>query len=315
MERFKCSIFIRDARRRETVLRRVLLAMLSYTVIVGLAISEDPIETKSEGIQFNYEDSTSGSGNFASYNKMVMQGPHSDARVLSRLADVHLQKANHGSGSIERESIIKSTESIETQNDFDTDSIYAYALIAVLDNNSMVYSPQTMAIGSGYYSANPVNFRSLLGDMAQIKNYASKTSISHEIDYAHAINMDQVASVEDDYYDADNAKSLTRSLMDLNGAITSGTAHLKVLQGSSRRSKIAWSNAPIDVDQIYTGTFEFATKMNLTVPVYKSQSGEPWLPCCFSGWGDMEYYDLKAFGSSAKRIFDCTCPNVPAKED
>lgn len=288
-------------------MHRVLLAMLSLTMLVGLAMSADgPLEERSKGVQFSYEDSTSGSGLFASNNKIVAQGPHADPRVLSRLADVYLQKMTHGSGSIERESIITSNESTKTQ--IDPDVIYAFGLIAALDNNSMVYGPQTMSIGTGYYDTHPVNFNSLLGDKTQIKNYASKTSMGQEINYAHSINMDHVASVEDDYYDTGVAKSLTRSLMNLEGDVTSGTAHLEMLQGGSRKSKSAWIDPDIDVDQVYTGTFNFATKMNLTVPVYKSVGEDYWLPCCSGGWEDMSYSDKKGFGTDAKGIFDCTCP-------
>jgi len=290
-------------------LQKILLAMLSLTMFVGLAMSADPLEERSEGVQFSYEDSISGHGNFASNNKITAQGPHADPRVISRLADVYLQKLNHGSGSIERESIIISNESTKTQ--IDPDAIYAFGLIAALDNNSMVYEPQTMSIGTGYYATYPVNFNSLLGDKIQIKNYASKTSMGQEINYAHGINMDQVASVEDDYSGWEPAKSLTRTLMNLNGGVTSGTAHLEMLQGGSRKSKSAWSNPAIDVDQVYTGTFEFATKMNLTVPVYKSVSEDYWLPCCSDGWEDMSYSDKKGFGTDAKGIFDCTCYKVP----
>ena len=286
-------------------LRKTLLVVLSFTLLMGLAMSADPIEIKSEGTKFNYEDSISGSGIFASNNKIVAQGPHSDARVFSRLANVYLQKINHGSGSIERESIITSTESRQTQ--IDPDVIYSYGLIAALDNSSMVYSPQTMAIGKGYYAAHPVNFSSLLGDMALIKNYASKTSMGQEIDYAHGINMDRVASVEDDYYDTGEAKSLTKTFMNLEGEVTDGTANLKVLQGGSRKSKSAWVKPDIYIDQVYTGTFDFATKMNLTVPVYKSVEEDSWLPCCFGGWDSMNLNDKKGYGASAKGIFDCTC--------
>jgi len=280
-------------------------------MLVGLAMS-DPLEERSKGVLFNYEDSISGSGNFVSNNKIVAQGPHADPRVLSRLADVYLQKMTHGSGSIERESIITSTESTKTQ--IDPDVIYAFGLIAALDNNSMVYGPQTMSIGNGYYATNPVNFNSLLGDKTQIKNYASKTSMGQEINYAHGINMDQVTSVEDDYSGWEPAKSLTRTLMNLNGGVTSGTAHLEMLQGGNRKSKSAWSNPNIDVDQVYTGTFEFATKMNLTVPVDKSVSEDYWLPCCSGGWVDMAYSDKKSFGTDARGIFDCTCPKGLTKE-
>jgi len=285
-------------------LRMVLLAMLILIMLIGQAMSTDPLEVRSKSVQFNYEDSINGHGNFASYNKIYAEGPHSDARVQKRLANVFLQKTDRGSGSIERETIIASNESSMTQ--IDPDLIYAYSLIAALGNSSMIYEPQTMSIGNGYYATHLVTFNTLLGDTTQIKNYASKTSMGQRTNYAHAVNMDLVASVEDDYSGWEPARSLTRSLMNLNGAVTSGTAHLEMLQGGSRKSKSAWSNPDINVDQVYTGTFEFATKMNLTVPVYKSISEDSWLPCCSNGWVDMTYSDKKDFGADAKGVFDCT---------
>ena len=286
-------------------MRKILLAMLSLVMLSGLAMSIEPLEVRSESMQFNYEDSISGHGNFASNNKITTQGPHADPRVTMRLADVYLQKISHGSGSIERESIITSNES--TNNQIDPDVIYAFGLIATLDNHSMVYAPQTMPIGNGYYAIHPMNFKSLLGEKAQVKNYASKTSMGHEISFAHGINMNQVASVEDDYYDTGVAKSLSRTLMNLEGDVTDGTANLKMLQGGSRKSKSAWVKPDIYVDQVYTGTFDFATKMNLTVPVYKSVEEDSWLPCCSDGWSGMNLNDKKGYGASAKGIFDCTC--------
>jgi hypothetical protein len=61
-------------------------------------MSTEPLEVRSESMQFNYEDSVSGHGNFASNNKITAQGPHADPRVTMRLADVSLLKMNHGSG-------------------------------------------------------------------------------------------------------------------------------------------------------------------------------------------------------------------------
>ena len=61
--------------------------MLGLTMLVGLAISVDPLEERSKGVQFNYEDSITGYGNFASHNIITAQGPHADARILSRLAN------------------------------------------------------------------------------------------------------------------------------------------------------------------------------------------------------------------------------------
>jgi len=285
--------------------------MLGLIMLVGLVMSEDPLQEKTTGVIFKYEDSTRGSGLFASNDKVVAQGPHADARVYGRLADVYLQKIDRGSGSIERESIITSTESTKSQ--VSPDSIYAYGLIAAFDNNSMVYEPQTMSIGNGYYANHPVKFNSLLSDKTQIKNYASETSMTHETKQAKAINMDLVASVEDDYSYTGASKGLARTLMNLNGGVTSGTAHIGMLQGNIGTwdiGKSAWHKSNITIDEDYTGTFNFATKMNLTLPVTKIVSEDSWLPCCSGGWEDMTYSDKKGFGTDAKGIFDCTCPKV-----
>jgi hypothetical protein len=293
----------------DAFLQKIILAMLSLTMLVGQAMSTDPLEERSKGVQFNYEDSISGFGNFASNNKITAQGPHADARVYSRLADVYLQKMNHGSGSIERESIITSTES--TKNQTDPDMIYAYALIAILGNNKMVYEAQNISIGNGYYLSHPVNFNSLLGDKIQIKNYASETSMVHETTHAKGINIDLEASIEDDYSGWDSSKSLARTLMNLNSSVISGSAHIGMLQGGTLDfGKSAWHNPNITIDEDYTGTFNFATKMNLTLPVTKVMSEDSWLPCCSGGWVDLMNSDKKSFGADAKGIFDCTCPNV-----
>jgi hypothetical protein len=289
--------------------RRSFLAVLSLIVLVGIVMSADPLQETSKGVQFNYEDSINGHGNFASYNKISAQGPHADARVQNKLANVSLQKMDHGSGSVEKETIMKSNESSMIQ--IDPDMTYAYALIAVLENNSMVYKPQTMSIGNGYYLTHPVNFNSLLGDKTQIKNYASETSMGQEIKYAHAINMDLMANVEDDYSYTGASKGLARSLMNLNGGVTSGTAHIGMLQGNIGTldfGKSAWHNPNITIDEVYTGTFVFATKMNLTLPVTKIVSEDSWLPCCSGDWVDMTYSYKKDFGVDVKGIFDCTCP-------
>lgn len=299
------------------MLRSTLLVVLGLTMLIGLAISEEPLEVRSNSLQFSYEDSISGYGSFASNNKLVAQGPHADARVPKRLTDVVLQKKDHGSGSIERDAIIKSNELIKIQ--IEPDVIYAYGLIGALDNHSMIYAPQSMPIGNGYYAAHPVNFSSLLGDAAQIKNYASETSMGHEIEQAHAVNMDLMAKVEDDYSGWNPSKGLGRTLMNLGGGVTSGTARIRMLQGDTsdfgKIGKIASHNPNIDVEEDYTGTFDILTKMNLTLPVTKVVSEDSWLPCCSGGWVDMMNPDKKGFGADAKRIFDCTCPKVPIEAE
>ena len=261
----------------------------------------------------NYEDNTNGVGNFASYQKLVEQGPHSDARLLERLADVSIQRMDHGSGSIERAMIIRSDKTINKNVSPDYDYDYEYSLVNALVSSNLVYAPQIVSIGTGYYAAHPVNFNSLLGDRTEIKNHASETSMDQETTYARAIKEDLAARVEDDHYDAEwlSSENLASSQLNLNESVTSGTAHLGMLQGRRAfdRKKSALYDPKIDVDQVYTGTFNIATKMSLSLPVSKAESCEPWLPCsCNNGWDDMNLHDQRYH--SAKGFFDCTaCPN------
>ena len=54
----------------------------------------------------------------------------------------------------------------------------------------MVYAPMRIAVGTGYYAANPVDYSSLLKEKTWVKNYRSGTSMHHEVEYAHALDKD-----------------------------------------------------------------------------------------------------------------------------
>lgn len=295
-------------------MQKILLAILSLVMLVGLAMSEDQLGAVDPGdrleankdVRFNYEDSSSGEGSYLSYNIMAEAGPHSDHRVQIRLAEVNLQKKSHGSGSIEKETIIKSTKSSIYIDDWNS---YNIALISILGNSSMVYKPQSMSIGKGYYAINPVNFSSLLGDTILIKNHASETSMVHETKQAKGINMDLAASVEDDYSGVNNPEGLTKTSMGLGISVNSGSTHIGALQGGILdKRKSAWHDPYIEVDDDYTGSFYSATKMNLTLPSHQTTwETDSWIPCCSGGWMDMTYSEKKDFGADAKGIFDCTC--------
>ena len=301
------------------LLQKILLALLGVSLIIGLVVSEDvpstPLTSTSKGFLFNYEDSTKGVGDFASFNKIVRQGPHSDARILSRLADISFQRMDHGSGQIERDMIIRSDK--QTSQNISPDYNYEYSLANALVSSNLVFSPQVVSIGTGYYADHPVKFNSLLGEKTEIKNHASETSMSLETISARAIKKELEARVEDDHYDAEWLPSvgLGNSQLNINESVVSGTAHLGMLQG--RRAfdydKSALYDPKIYVDEVYTGTFNLATKMNLTVPKYSADKSDDWLPCCYGGYLTMPtYYQTgsKGFGSNAKDIFDCTCPKV-----
>jgi hypothetical protein len=95
----------------------------------------------------------------------------------------------HGSGSLDSESILtwqhltEKTRSINADyNDFYQDCIQFKEDVA------MVYAPMRIAVGTGYYAANPLDYSSLLKERTEAKNYFAGTQMIHEIEYAHAID-------------------------------------------------------------------------------------------------------------------------------
>ena len=299
-------------------MRRIVLAVL-FIWFIGPVISEEPLEKTTRGVLFDYEDSTSGIGHFvSSCNILANSFSHTDPRIPSRPAAVYLRKTDHGSGSIEKEMLMRSDKRSNTTTCPDYN--YNYALVNFLANSNMVYGPQTMSIGNGYYATHPVNFNSLLSDEIQIKNYASETSMAKETNYAHNIDTELLARLEDSHLDTGGSyrNGLANILMNINENIIEGTAHIGMLRGgilgdigSHRFGKGAWHEPSVDIGEDYTGTFSIATKMNLTIPVFKRADNDDWMPCCFGGYLDMpKYYQMgtKGFGSNVKDIFDCTCP-------
>ncbi len=299
-----------------------MISIMLFILLIGQAISEDPpLEKTSEGIQFIYEDRTEGNGYFAGNNKIFAHGSHSDFRVFSGLGDVYLHESSHGSGFMERDAFKRSNES-HTEEKGWPENIYVYASIETSKNNSIIYNPQNLSVDDGYYAAHPVNFESLLSDSTQIKNYASKTSMSQETRYAKAIKADLVGRADDNFsgwYPYDN---YITSIMNLNESVTNGTTHIGMLQGNvSSSSNIgnnrAWHEPDAEVDEDYTGTFNVVTKMELTIPQReKIEEDDAWpLPCCSVGYADMPVgyqKGSKGFGSNVESIFDCTCPYVPS---
>ena len=64
--------------------------------------------------------------------------------------------------------------------------------------------------------------------------------------------------------------------------------------------KGTWSIADIDLDEVYTGTFDLKTNMSLSWPVVSVVSEDPWLPCCFGGWKNMSSTNKEGFGTDVK---------------
>jgi hypothetical protein len=195
------------------------------------------------------------------------------------------------------------------------------------ETNSMVYAPMRIAVGTGYYAANPVDYSSLLKEKTWVKNYRAGTSMHSEVEYAHALDKDLNLVAKEKFnftYDPETI-GVAVTQMNINEDVTDGKAHIGVLQAQDNFAglntigdegsiggqnipnlKSALKNPAIEIDEDYWGTYHIEKNMTLEVPYHLIQKSDDWLPCCSGGFADMNPKDAGAF-KSAKGIFDCTC--------
>jgi hypothetical protein len=190
-----------------------------------------------------------------------------------------------------------------------------------------------IAVGNGYYAANPLDYSSLLKERTELKNYRAGTSMLHEVEYAHALDKDLDLTVKEKFnhtYDPEWV-GVGYSQMKINEDVTDGKAHIGVLQangdfpdlstfrdvtsldGVGNLGKSALRKPSILIDEDYWGTYHIEKNMTLEVPYHLVQKTDDWLPCCFGGFADMSYYDREKTFKSAKGIFDCTCFKTPTQ--
>jgi hypothetical protein len=199
---------------------------------------------------------------------------------------------------------------------------------------AMVYAPMRIAVGTGYYAANPLEYASLLKEKTWVKNYRAGTSMHHEVEYAHALDKELNIDVKEKFnYTYDPVfEGVAYTRMTVEEDVTDGKAHIGVLQANRdfassnptlentnlvdpkvvnfRNS--AWRNPSIEIDEDYWGTYHIEKNMTLEVPYYKKTTIDDWLPCCFGGYNTMTAADKRPFKSSAG-VFDCTCSKAPTQ--
>ena len=98
----------------------------------------------------------------------------------------------------------------------------------------MVYAPMRIAVGTGYYAANPLDYSSLLKERTEAKNYFAGTSMIHEIEYAHAIDkeLDLVVKDKINYTYDPELLAVGYTQMKVNEDVTDGKVHIGVLQAN-----------------------------------------------------------------------------------
>jgi len=267
---------------------------------------------------FDFEQSVQGNGYYMTY-------------IYAQAGNTALKNYAHGSGSLTSEATLTYQNLVQkTHNAYSDYNDFAQDCIQFKEDVSAVYAPMRIAVGNGYYAANPVDYSSLLKEKTWLKNYLAGTSMHHEVEYAHALDKELEAVVKDKMnltYDPEY-QGVGYTQMKVNEDMTDGKAHIGVLQANNdyiadgtdgfdkvnafTAKKSAWKNPSIEIDEDYWGTYHIEKNMTLEVPYYLKQTSDDWLPCCFGGFDSMTTYDKKFFKSAAG-IFDCTCFKAPTQ--
>lgn len=264
---------------------------------------------------FNFEQSVQGNGYFVTY-------------LYAKAGNVAVKNYAHGSGSLNSEATL-TYQNLDrsTHNVYSDYNDFAQDCIQFKEDVAMVYAPMKIAVGNGYYAANPLDYSSLLKEKTWVKNYLAGTSMHHEVEYAHALDKELEIVAKDKLnvtWDPEIV-SVGYTQMKIVEDVTDGKAHIGVLQANEnfastttgqtlevKAKKSAWRDPSIEIDEDYWGTYHIEKNMTLEVPYHLIQKKDDWLPCCFGGFNDMNIKDKGAF-KSATGIFDCTCFKAPTQ--
>jgi hypothetical protein len=278
-----------------------------------------PNGLEESNVTFDFEQSVQGNGYFMTY-------------IYAKADNVAMKNYAHGSGSINSEAVLNYYNmDRKTHNVYSDYNDIMENCIQFKEDVSMVYAPMRIAVGTGYYAANPLDYSSLLKEKTWVKNYRAGTSMHHEVEYAHALDKELELVVKEKFnytYDPETI-GVGYTQMKVNEDMTDGKAHIGVLQASENFANLntiyqkpggtignmhmsAWRNPAIEIDEDYWGTYHIEKNMTLEVPYHLIQKKEDWLPCCFGGFADMNTLDKKAF-KSATGVFDCTCFKAPTQ--
>ncbi|OPY49546.1 MAG: hypothetical protein A4E48_02228 [Methanosaeta sp. PtaU1.Bin060] len=311
-------------------LKKVILAAVLLVALIGLSTAE-LMKSAADGQWYNYATSTEKNTSFT-FEQSVQGNGYFMTYMYAKEGNLEMKNYAHGSGSIDNQATLAAYHMERTKHPVAEDwNDYNLSCIQFKEDNAMVYAPMKIAVGTGYYAANPVDYSSLLKEKTWVKNYRAATSMHHEVEYAHALDkeLDLVAKEKFNYtydpiYEGD---AVTQ--MKINEDVTDGKVHLGVLQGDqqwvtkdavknganqiitkSPLTYTAWKHPAIEIDEDYWGTYHIEKNMTLDVPYKRIEASDDWLPCCFGGYMTMPTYYQKGsygFGSNVKGVFDCTC--------
>jgi hypothetical protein len=271
----------------------------------------DPNRLVEKNLSFNFEQTVQGNGYYMTYK-------------YAKMGNTEFKDYAHGSGSLDNEAILASYDAIKRTHLWNGDyNDYNVSCIQYKETTHAVYAPTRIAVGTGYYAANPLNYDSLIKEETWLKNRISGTSMENQVEYAHKLDKDLSLVVKDftNFSYDPSFKSNAFSQMKVTEDVGEGKIHIGVLQANTNNGVTAfsnanhltsaWKNPAIEIDEDYWGTYHVEKNMTLSVPYSRIAPVYDWLPCtCNGGWNDMVLHDTRYH--SAKGFFDCTTCMPPA---
>jgi hypothetical protein len=264
------------------------------------------IARESSNLSFTFEQSVRGNISPVSYRYGILRPYHSNYEDMM-VNDLGIRERTSAlQGSISSEELLSLKSHI---------------------NNSVnltIYKPSGSDVYTiDFYEKWPVNF-----------------SYSKSLDYTgKEINNQQFVGNNHDYVTASflynpefsKEQNLNMSLKRLNAtifatdeAIVSGEVkatrdtQYKLLTYSTGIAKFKWGQVDTDNeiinagDERFVGVYDIAKNIRMKSRFDLVKKEDSWLPCCFSGYSNMNPLDQRSI-ISAKGVFDCSCFDIPAK--
>ena len=266
-------------------------------------------EIVDKNVSFSFEQTVQGNGYFMAYK-------------YAKMGNVEFKDYAHGSGSLDNEAVLATYQATHQWHLWNADWNDAnVSCIQYKETTHAVYAPTRIAIGTGYYAVNPLNYDSLIKEKTWVKNRLAGSSMQNEVEYAHKLDKDLSVVAKDftnfTYDPLYKANAVTQ--MKIKEDVGEGKIHIGVLQANADGTGVipnslasmavtAWKKPAVEIDEDYFGTYHVEKNMTLAVPYSRNKPTYDWLPCtCNEGWNDMTLHDQRYH--SAKGFFDCTsCP-------
>ena len=223
-------------------------------------------------MSFSFEQSVQGNGYYMAYK-------------YAKMGNAEFKDYAHGSGSFDNEAILASYDATRKYHLWNADwNDYNVSCIQYKETTHAVYAPTRIAIGTGYYAANPLNYDSLIKEETWLKNSRAGTSMENQVEYAHKLDKDLSLTVKD-YTNFTYDPTLTSnafSQMKIKEDVGEGKIHIGVLQASyqygstlfdaANHLNSAWKRKPaIEIDEDYFGTYHVEKNMTLSVPYSRNR--------------------------------------------